>query len=81
MISAFLMLIHLGIRWKLSKDAVLMLVDEMALGHLIYPFLIIRFVGLTLILGKITGKTDTALHYKRVKREGINARSFQKLPC
>lgn len=28
----------------------------LALGHLIYPFRIIRFVELTLILGKITGE-------------------------
>lgn len=53
----------------------------LALEHLTYPFWIISFVGLTLILGKITGgKTDTALHYRSVKREGINIR-FGKLPC
>lgn len=53
----------------------------LALGLLTHPFWIISFVGLTLILGKITGgKTDTALHYRSVKREGINVR-FGKLPC
>lgn len=51
-----------------------------ALGHLtvlFFFFWVIRFVWLTLILGKITGeKNAEALLYRSVKREWINVKRF-----